>query len=130
MPSENAHFSIIYDGEALAEGSIDAKDLAPALLALAEVIEEAQPLVPELDARLSLRVRSDFERGSFEIHLDSPSSTSSSWASSPARRRPPSPISSGYSASRVSSASSVSSSSSSAPRAARPRQSPSSAASA
>lgn len=70
MPSENAHFSIIYDGEGLAEGSIDAKDLAPALLALAEVVDEAQPLVPELDARLSLRVRSNFERGSFEIHLE------------------------------------------------------------
>lgn len=70
MSSENAHFSIIYDGEGLAEGSIDAKDLAPALLALAEVVDEAQPLVPELDARISLRVRSNFERGSFEIHLE------------------------------------------------------------
>jgi hypothetical protein len=70
MPSENAHFSIIYDGEGLAESSIDAKDLAPALLALAEVVDEAQPLVPELDARLSLRVRSNFEHGSFEVHLE------------------------------------------------------------
>jgi len=70
MAREDAHFSIIYDGEAVASGSIDAKDLAPALLALAEVIEEAQSLVPGLDAQLSLRVRSDFERGSFEIHLE------------------------------------------------------------
>jgi len=70
MPGEDAHFSIIYDGEALAEGSIDAKALAPALLALAEVVEEAQPLIPELDAQISLRVRSNFERGSFEIHLE------------------------------------------------------------
>ena len=70
MARDDAQFSIIYDGEAVDEGSIDAKELAPALLALAEVIEEAQPLVPELDARISLRVRSDFERGSFEIHLE------------------------------------------------------------
>lgn len=70
MTGENAHFSIIYDGEAVDEGSIDAKALAPALLALAEVIDEAQPLIPELDARISLRVRSNFERGSFEIHLE------------------------------------------------------------
>jgi hypothetical protein len=70
MAGENAHFSIIYDGEAVDEGSIDAKALAPALLALAEVIDEAQPLIPELDARISLRVRSNFERGSFEIHLE------------------------------------------------------------
>lgn len=70
MARDDAQFSIIYDGEAVDEGSIDAKELAPALLALAEVIEEAQPLIPELDARISLRVRSDFERGSFEIHLE------------------------------------------------------------
>ena len=70
MARDEAQFSIIYDGEAVDEGSIDAKELAPALLALAEVIEEAQPLIPELDARISLRVRSDFERGSFEIHLE------------------------------------------------------------
>jgi hypothetical protein len=70
MARDEAQFSIIYDGEAVDEGSIDAKELAPALLALAEVIEEAQPLIPELDARISLRVRSDFEHGSFEIHLE------------------------------------------------------------
>ena len=70
MAREDAQFSIVYDGEAVAEGSIDAKELAPALLALAEVIEQAQPLVPELEAPISLRVRSDFERGSFEVHLE------------------------------------------------------------
>jgi len=70
MANEDAHFSIVYDGEAVANGTIDAKDLAPALLALAEVIEEAQPLVPEIDTRITLRVRAGFERGSFEIHLE------------------------------------------------------------
>lgn len=70
MAREDTHFSITYDGEALEAGSIDAKDLAPALLALAEVIEEAQSLVPELEAPISLRVRSDFQRGSFEVHLE------------------------------------------------------------
>lgn len=38
---------------------LEPRELAPALLALAEVIEEAQPLVPELEAPISLRVRSD-----------------------------------------------------------------------
>jgi hypothetical protein len=70
MANEDAHFSIVYDGEAVANGTIDAKDLAPALLALAEVFEETQPLVPEIDARITLRVRAGFERGSFEIHLE------------------------------------------------------------
>ncbi len=67
---DEPQFSIIYDGEALASGSIDAKDLAPALLALADVIDEAQPLVPQLESRITLRVRAGFERGSFEIHLE------------------------------------------------------------
>jgi len=70
MAQGDAHFSIVYDGEALAEGAIEARDLAPALLALAEVFEEAQPLVPELETRITLRVRAGFERGSFEVTLE------------------------------------------------------------
>ena len=70
MAVGDADFSIVYDGEAVAEGSIDARELAPALLALADVIDEAQPLVPELGGPVALRVRSNFERGSFEVHLE------------------------------------------------------------
>jgi hypothetical protein len=70
MAKADAHFSIVYDGEALAEGAIEARDLAPALLALAEVFEEAQAVVPQLDAKITLRVRAGFERGSFEVHLE------------------------------------------------------------
>lgn len=70
MAGGEADFSIVYDGETVQEGSIDARQLAPALLALADVIDEAQPLISELEGRISLRVRSDFERGSFEVHLE------------------------------------------------------------
>lgn len=70
MAKADAHFSIVYEGEALAEGAIEARDLAPALLALAEVFEEAQAVVPQPDARITLRVRAGFERGSFEVHLE------------------------------------------------------------
>jgi hypothetical protein len=70
MAQDDAHFSIVYDGEAVAEGAIEARDLAPSLLALAEVFEEAQPLVPELEAKITLRVRAGFERGSFEVTLE------------------------------------------------------------
>ena len=66
--SANA-FSLVYDGPPVAEGTIDARDLAPALLALADLIDEAAPVVdPELP-RLSLRVRPDFREGSFEVYL-------------------------------------------------------------
>ena len=67
--SANA-FSLVYDGPPVAEGTIDARDLAPALLALADLIDEAAPVVdPELP-RLSLRVRPDFREGSFEVYLE------------------------------------------------------------
>jgi hypothetical protein len=63
-------FSLVYDGKPVEGGTIDARDLAPALLALADLIDEAAPLVdPELP-RLSLRVRPDFKEGSFEVYLE------------------------------------------------------------
>lgn len=66
----NAAFSVVYDGRPVEDGTIDARDLAPALLAIADLIDEAAPLVdPELP-RLSLRVRPDFKEGSFEVYLD------------------------------------------------------------
>lgn len=66
----NAAFSLVYDGMPVEDGTIDARDLAPALLALADLIDEAAPLVdPELP-QLSLRVRPDFKEGSFEVFLD------------------------------------------------------------
>lgn len=66
----NAGFSVVYDGRPVEDGTIDARDLAPSLLALADLIDEAAPLIdPELP-RLSLRVRPDFKEGSFEVYLD------------------------------------------------------------
>lgn len=63
-------FSILYDGQPVAEGTIDARDLAPALLALADLVDEAAPLIDPNLPRLSLRVRPDFKEGSFEIYLE------------------------------------------------------------
>lgn len=63
-------FSILYDGEPLADGTIDARDLAPSLLALADLIEEAASVVSPDWPQLSLRVRPAFREGSFEVYLD------------------------------------------------------------
>ncbi len=70
MAEEETHFSIVYDGEALADGTIDAKELAPALLAFAELVDEASRLVPEQKDGITLKVRAGFEKGSFEVHLE------------------------------------------------------------
>jgi len=63
-------FSIVYDGEPVAEGTIDARDLAPALLAFADLVDEAAPLIDPNLPRISVRVRPDFQKGSFEVHLE------------------------------------------------------------
>lgn len=62
-------FSLVYDGPSVTEGTIDARDLAPALLALADLIDAAAPMVSPPLATVSVRVKSEFPRGSFEILL-------------------------------------------------------------
>lgn len=63
-------FSIVYDGDPVSEGTIDARDLAPALLAFADLVDEAAPLIDPNLSRISVRVRSDFQKGSFEVYLE------------------------------------------------------------
>ncbi|MPZ43026.1 MAG: hypothetical protein GEV05_06435 [Betaproteobacteria bacterium] len=70
MAADDARFSIVYDGEDVAEGAIDAKDLAPALLALAELFDEAHDLALPPEVQIRLRVRAGFEQGSFEVSLE------------------------------------------------------------
>lgn len=63
-------FSMVYDGEDIAGGTIDARDLAPALIALADILDESAPVVFGAAPRLSVRIRSGFDQGSFEVHLE------------------------------------------------------------
>ena len=69
MPAES-EFSVVYDGEALQDGSIDVHDLAPALLGLGDLVSEANREVTGGQVPVALRVRSDFERGSFHVNLE------------------------------------------------------------
>lgn len=62
-------FQIKYDGPALTEGTIDVNDLAPALLALGDLFQEANQLLTKGEATISLKVKADFEKGSFTINL-------------------------------------------------------------
>lgn len=63
-------FSIVYDGQPVEDGTIDVRDLAPALLALADLVDESTPLVDPSMSQYSLRVCPNFEKGSFVIHLE------------------------------------------------------------
>jgi hypothetical protein len=62
-------FTIAYDGPALRDGAMDVRDLAPALLALGQLLDAANAALNGDAAQLKLQVRAT-ERGSFQIVLD------------------------------------------------------------
>lgn len=63
-------FSLVFDGEPLDEGSMDVRELAPALLGLADTVDEATRILWGEAARVSLRVRASFRRDSIQIDLE------------------------------------------------------------
>lgn len=63
----SASFQVVYDGPALAGSTIDVRDLAPALLALGDVIEQANLTLNDGRAAVSLRVSASFKSGCFGI---------------------------------------------------------------
>jgi hypothetical protein len=70
MVNEDFHFNIVYDGEALKEGSIDVRDLAPALLAFADIVDYGGKVVDSAAPAITVRVRADFKKGSFDVGLE------------------------------------------------------------
>lgn len=74
MPAitSEATIRIVYDGEALKSGSMDVRDLAPALLALSDLFDEADKVLngPNPDRAIQLRIRHDIKKGSFDIGIE------------------------------------------------------------
>ena len=62
-------FQLRYDGPALSEHGMDVADLAPALLALGDLIKRANANVNG-DAKVNLIVQSDFEHKCFQVSLE------------------------------------------------------------
>ena len=66
--SESQCFRIKYNGEALADHTIDINDLAPALLALSDIIQEANNIANDDRSRISVKVKAT-ETGCFQIWI-------------------------------------------------------------
>jgi hypothetical protein len=64
-----ANFQIAYDGEAIQDGTIDVRILAPALLSLGDLVNASNEILNGESATTALRVESSFQGGSFEVSL-------------------------------------------------------------
>jgi hypothetical protein len=62
-------FQIAYGGSDVARGSMNVRELAPALAALDDLIERSNELLNGEKSRIELRVLADFESGSFDVNL-------------------------------------------------------------
>lgn len=66
-PMSHAQFKLIYDGPALDDHTMDVRDLAPALLAIGELLEAANGTLNQDRASVSVGVKGSFKTGCFGV---------------------------------------------------------------
>ncbi|KJV36105.1 hypothetical protein [Luteibacter yeojuensis] len=64
---EMTEFRLTYDGPALANHEMDPRELAPALMAMADLLEASARVLYGDDARIKVSVKGSFKTGSFNI---------------------------------------------------------------
>jgi hypothetical protein len=67
--SSHERFHVVYDGPALTEHRMDVRDLAPALIAFADLFSAANKEINGNAAELRVQVNANFKAGSFGIDL-------------------------------------------------------------
>ncbi|SAK98052.1 hypothetical protein AWB79_07551 [Caballeronia hypogeia] len=67
--SNHERFNVVYDGPALAEHRMDVRDLAPALVAIADLFTAANKELNGDSADVRVEVKGSFKAGSFELDL-------------------------------------------------------------
>lgn len=65
----SVHFSIKYDGPALENHQMDIRELAPALIALSNMLEEANKVAFPNSGNVKVNVQGNFKGGSFGVDL-------------------------------------------------------------
>ena len=65
----SAQFTIIYDGPALETNVMDVKEIAPSLLSIGDLLEEANHVMFSGKASIKVNVKSGFEAGSFGVEF-------------------------------------------------------------
>jgi hypothetical protein len=65
--ADTANFQVVYGGPALEANEMDVRDLAPALVAVADLLEEANLIINGGGTKISVNVHGSFRSGSFGI---------------------------------------------------------------
>ena len=66
---DSSRVRVVYDGPAVEDGEMDVSQLAPSLLALGKLIENADAVLTGETSRVRVRVSSDVRRGSFDVGI-------------------------------------------------------------
>ncbi len=69
MLNPHSYFHIVYDGPALESNEMDIKELAPALMAISDALEEANRIFNKGRATVGINVKGSFKTGCFDIDL-------------------------------------------------------------
>lgn len=68
--AKREEFEVVFDGDEVADGTMQVRDFAPSLLALGDLFDAVNEVGFENREKISFRVKADFEHGSFHISLE------------------------------------------------------------